>query len=232
MIEDVTARHLWYSMEAHTQAAPLLLSRDYPWQILSHLCDFIRAVGEALPADEYEHILPSAWVARTARLAENVHIDGPTILGHDTELRPGAYIRGGVLVGDGCVVGNSCELKNCILFDGVQVPHYNYVGDSILGYKSHMGAGAITSNVKSDKTPVVVKPAVGFAGAFEPIPTGRKKFGAMLGDLVEVGCNSVLNPGTVIGPRSNVYPLSSVRGAVPAHAIFKSGKGAEIVIKS
>ena len=216
MIEDVTARHLWYSMEAHTQAAPLLLSRDYPWQILSHLCDFIRAVGEALPADEYEHILPSAWVARTARLAENVHIDGPTILGHDTELRPGAYIRGGVLVGDGCVVGNSCELKNAILFDCVQVPHFNYVGDSILGYRSHTGAGAVTSNVKSDKTLVTVKTPDG------AIETGLKKFGAMLGDFVEVGCNSVLNPGTVVGRNTNIYPLSSVRGFVPENSIYKA----------
>ena len=216
MIEDVTARHLWYSMEAHTLAAPLLLSRDYPWQILSHLCDFIRAVGEALPADEYEHILPSVWVARTARLAENVHIDGPTILGHDTELRPGAYIRGGVLVGDGCVVGNSTELKNTILFDGVQVPHFNYVGDSIIGHRSHMGAGAVTSNLKSDKSPVTVM----YNG--QRIETGIKKFGAILADNVEIGCGSVLNPGTVIGSRTNVYPLSSVRGYVRADSIFKS----------
>ena len=215
MIEDVTARRLWYSMEAHTQAAPLLLSRDYPWQILSHLCDFIRAIGEALPADEYEHILPSVWVARTARLAENVHIDGPTILGHDTELRPGAYIRGGVLVGDGCVVGNSTELKNTILFDGVQVPHFNYVGDSILGYRAHLGAGAITSNVKSDRTDVTIR-SPHFA-----IDTGRCKLGALLGDFAEIGCHAVLNPGTVIGRESTVYPCQAVRGYLPPRSILR-----------
>ena len=219
MIEQLTAPFLWHSMEQHTLAAPLLLSRDYPWQVLSHLCDFIRSVGEALPTEEYENILPAVWVARTARLAENVHIDGPTILGYDTELRPGAYIRGGVLVGDGCVVGNSTELKNAILFDGVQVPHFNYVGDSILGYRAHLGAGAITSNVKSDKTLVWVKPADG--EGFAPIPTGRKKVGAMLGDFVEVGCGSVLYPGTVIGRDSNVYPTSCVRGVVPENCIYK-----------
>ena len=215
MIEPLTARQLWHSMEPHTLAAPLLLSRDYPWQILSHLCDFIRAVGEMLPTEEYEHILPAVWVARGTRLAENVHIDGPAILGHDAELRPGAYLRGGVLIGDGCVVGNSTELKNAILFDGVQVPHFNYVGDSILGYRAHLGAGAITSNVKSDRTDVTIR-SPHFA-----IDTRRRKLGALLGDYVEIGCNTVLNPGTVIGRESTVYPCQSVRGYVPARSIWR-----------
>ena len=207
----------------HTLARPWLEHTEYPWETLPDIPTVIREIG----ATHAEYV----WVAKSATVAPTAYIGAPAIIGEDTEVRHCAFIRGSALIGDGCVVGNSTELKNCILFDGVQVPHYNYVGDSILGYKSHMGAGAITSNVKSDKSPVTVKPAAGYEGDFDPIPTGRKKFGAMLGDFVEVGCNSVLNPGTVIGGHSNVYPLSSVRGAVPAHAIFKSGKGSEIVEK-
>ncbi|MBQ9151992.1 MAG: UDP-N-acetylglucosamine pyrophosphorylase [Clostridia bacterium] len=215
----------------HTLARPWLSRTEYPWEILSDISAIIREIGDRLDPNLYDHPADGIWIAKSATVAPTAYIGAPTVIGENTEVRHGAFIRGSALVGDGCVVGNSCELKNCILFDGVQVPHYNYVGDSILGHKSHMGAGAITSNVKSDKSPVTVKPAAGYEGAFEPIPTGRKKCGAMLGDFVEVGCNSVLNPGTVIGSHSNVYPLSSVRGVVPAHAIFKSGKGSEIVEK-
>lgn len=216
----------------HTRAAAWLCETEYPWEILSDISVMIRKIGETLDPELYDHPADGVWIAKSASVAPTAYIGAPAIIGEGTEVRHGAFIRGSALVGDGCVVGNSTELKNCILFDSVQVPHYNYVGDSVLGYKSHMGAGSITSNVKSDKSPVIVKPAVGYEGVFEAIPTGKKKFGAMLGDFVEVGCNSVLNPGTVIGPHSNVYPLSSVRGAVPSHAIFKSGKGCEIVEKN
>ena len=216
---------------SHTLARPWLEHSEYPWEILPDIPAIIREIGRTLDPARYHAPAEGVWIAKTAVVAPTASIAPPAIIGENTEVRHGAFIRGAALVGDGCVVGNSTELKNCILFDGVQVPHYNYVGDSILGYKSHMGAGAITSNVKSDKSPVTVKPAAGFEGAFAPIPTGRKKLGAMLGDFVEVGCNSVLNPGTVIGAYSNVYPLSSVRGAVPANSIFKSGKGSEIVGK-
>ena len=215
----------------HTLARPWLEHTEYPWEILPDIPTVIREIGKALDPARYHSPTDGVWIAKTATVAPTAHIAPPTIIGENTEVRHCAFIRGAALIGDGCVVGNSTELKNCILFDGVQVPHYNYVGDSVLGYKSHMGAGAITSNVKSDKSPVTVKPAAGYEGDFDPIPTGRKKFGAMLGDFVEVGCNSVLNPGTVIGGHTNVYPLSSVRGAVPANAIFKSGKGSEIVEK-
>ena len=215
----------------HTLARPWLEHTEYPWEILPDIPTVIREIGKALDLACYHSPTDGVWIAKTATVAPTAHIAPPTIIGENTEVRHCAFIRGAALIGDGCVVGNSTELKNCILFDGVQVPHYNYVGDSVLGYKSHMGAGAITSNVKSDKSPVTVKPAAGFEDDFDPIPTGRKKFGAMLGDFVEVGCNSVLNPGTVIGGHTNVYPLSSVRGAVPANAIFKSGKGSEIVEK-
>ena len=216
---------------AHTLARPWLEHTEYPWEILSDIPAIIREIGATLDPDRYDHPAEDIWIAKTAQVAPTAYIAAPAIIGENTEVRHCAFIRGSALIGEGCVVGNSTELKNCILFDGVQVPHYNYVGDSVLGYKSHMGAGAITSNVKSDKSPVTVKPAAGYEGDFDPIPTGRKKFGAMLGDFVEVGCNSVLNPGTVIGAHTNVYPLSSVRGAVPANAIFKSGKGSEIVKK-
>ena len=216
----------------HTLARPWLEHTEYPWEILPDIPTVIREIGKALDPARYHSPTDGVWIAKTATVAPTAHIAPPTIIGENTEVRHCAFIRGAALIGDGCVVGNSTELKNCILFDGVQVPHYNYVGDSVLGYKSHMGAGAITSNVKSDKSPVVIKPAPGFEGDFDPISTGRKKCGAMLGDFVEVGCNSVLNPGTVIGAHTNVYPLSSVRGAVPANAIFKSGKGSEIVGKN
>ena len=215
----------------HTLARPWLEHTEYPWEILPDISTIIREVGATLDPALYDHPADGVWIARSAMVAPTAYIGAPAIIGERSEVRHCAFIRGSALVGDDCVVGNSTELKNCILFDGVQVPHYNYVGDSVLGYRSHMGAGAITSNVKSDKSPVVIKPAVGYEGSFEPISTGRKKLGAMLGDFVEVGCNSVLNPGTVIGPHSNIYPLSSVRGAVPSNAIFKSGRGSEIVGK-
>lgn len=204
---------------SRTLAAPLLKQAEFPWQALAGLKDFIRTVGPTLPAEEYDCIGEEIWVAKSARIAPTACINGPAIIGPDTEVRHCAFIRGSALVGAGAVVGNSTELKNVILFDGVQVPHYNYVGDSILGYKSHMGAGAVTSNVKSDKTPVSVR--VGE----ECLATGRKKLGAILADRVEVGCGSVLNPGTVIGADSNVYPLSSVRGYIPANCIFKAERG-------
>ncbi|MBQ8610288.1 MAG: UDP-N-acetylglucosamine pyrophosphorylase [Oscillospiraceae bacterium] len=203
----------------HTLAAPLLAQTEYPWQALAGLKEFIRALGPALPAEEYDCIGEEIWAAKSACIAPTACINGPAIIGPDTEVRHCAFIRGSALVGAGAVVGNSTELKNVILFDGVQVPHYNYVGDSILGFKSHMGAGAITSNVKSDKTPVVIHTDG------ECIETGLKKLGAILADHVEVGCGSVLNPGTVIGAQSNVYPLSSVRGFIPAGHIFKAEKG-------
>ena len=209
----------------HSLAGSYLSGFDYPWQALSGIKNLILTLGPTL-GEDYTEIAPTVWGHRTATLAPTAYLGAPCIIGAGTEVRHCAYIRGSALVGDNCVVGNSVELKNVILFDNVQVPHYNYVGDSILGYKSHMGAGSLTSNVKSDKTLVVVK------NGEEKIETGLKKFGAMLGDFVEVGCNSVLNPGTVIGAHTNVYPLSSVRGAVPAHAIFKSGKGSEIVEKA
>lgn len=205
-----------YSLE-HTQAKPLLERFTYPWEALAEIGSFVQTLGETLSPAEYDQIAPQVWVAKSATVAPTATLKPPCIIGPETEVRPGAFIRGNVLVGAGAVVGNSTELKNVILFDRVQVPHYNYVGDSILGYKAHMGAGSITSNVKSDKTLVVVKGPDGLA-----IETGRKKFGAMLGDCVEVGCNSVLNPGTVIGRESNIYPLSSVRGVIPARHIFKA----------
>ena len=200
---------------SHTLAAPLLAAAEYPWQVLDELKEFIRTLGPTLPAEEYDCIGEDIWAAKSARIAPTACINGPAIIGPDTEVRHCAFIRGSALVGAGAVVGNSTELKNVILFDGVQVPHYNYVGDSILGYKSHMGAGAITSNVKSDKTPVTIR-----AGA-ERLETGRKKLGAILADRVEVGCNSVLNPGTVIGAESSIYPLTRVRGFIPAAHIIK-----------
>ena len=216
---------------SHTLARPWLEHTEYPWEILPDIPAMIREIGRTLDPARYDSPSEGVWIAKTATVAPTACMMPPAIIGENTEVRHCAFIRGGVLVGEGCVVGNSTELKNCILFDGVQVPHYNYVGDSVLGYMSHMGAGAVTSNVKSDKSPVTIKPAAGYEGDFAPIPTNRKKCGAMLGDYVEVGCNSVLNPGTVIGSHSTVYPLSSVRGAVPAGSIFKSGKGSEIVGK-
>lgn len=201
---------------SHTKASDLLASTEYPWQALPKIKEFVQELGRSLPPDEYYSPSEDVWIAVDARIAPSATICGPAIIGKGSEVRTGAFIRGAVLVGDGCVVGNSCELKNAILFDCVQVPHFNYIGDSILGYKSHTGAGAVTSNVKSDKTLVTVLTPDG------KIETGLKKFGAMLGDYVEVGCNSVLNPGTVIGRHTNIYPLSSVRGAIGPNSIFKS----------
>lgn len=200
----------------HTLAGDYLARFTYPWQALDGIKELIIALGSTL-GDEYEEMGSQIWVHQTAQIAHSALIGAPCIIGPNTEVRHCAFIRGSALVGAGCVVGNSVELKNVILFDGVQVPHYNYVGDSILGYKSHMGAGSITSNVKSDKTLVTVK------NEGEVMETGRKKFGAMLGDFVEVGCNSVLNPGTVVGRHTNIYPLSCVRGVVPADSIYKTG---------
>ena len=199
----------------HTLAKAYLAEFEYPWEALRGIQDMILALGRQLPED-YDEITPQVWVHRTAQIAPTAYLGSPCIIGANTEVRHGAFIRGSVLVGENCVVGNSVELKNVILFDNVQVPHYNYVGDSILGYKAHMGAGSVTSNVKSDKSPVVIHGET-------DVPTGLKKVGAMLGDFVEVGCNSVLNPGTVIGRNSQIYPLSSVRGTIPAGCIYKTG---------
>jgi UDP-N-acetylglucosamine diphosphorylase / glucose-1-phosphate thymidylyltransferase / UDP-N-acetylgalactosamine diphosphorylase / glucosamine-1-phosphate N-acetyltransferase / galactosamine-1-phosphate N-acetyltransferase len=204
-----------YDLE-HTQAKDYLSQFIYPWEALKGIKEFILQLGSTL-GDEYIESSPQVWVHRTAVVAPTAYLGSPCIIGPNTEVRHCAFIRGSALVGANCVVGNSVELKNVILFDNVQVPHYNYVGDSILGYKSHMGAGSITSNVKSDKKLVVIK------SDSEQIATGLKKVGAMLGDFVEVGCNSVLNPGTVIGRGTNIYPTSCVRGVVPAHSIWKTG---------
>ena len=197
----------------HTLAKAYLWGFTYPWEALKGIKDLILELGAEL-GDDYEEVSPAVWVHKTAKVFPSAYLGSPCIIGPNTEVRHCAFIRGSALIGEGCVVGNSVELKNVILFDGVQVPHYNYVGDSILGYKAHMGAGSITSNVKSDKSLVVIHT--------EPeIETGIKKVGAMLGDFVEVGCNSVLNPGTVIGRNSNVYPTSCVRGVIPENSIYK-----------
>ena len=201
----------------HTLAAEYLRSFEYPWQALRGIGAMIVELGKSLPADEYIQREENVWVHKTAKVFPSAYLGAPCIIGKNAEVRHCAFIRGNALVGEGCVVGNSTELKNVILFDDVQVPHYNYVGDSILGYKAHMGAGSITSNVKSDKSLVVIK------NGGEEIPTGIKKVGAMLGDNVEIGCNSVLNPGTIVGRNSNIYPLSCVRGVVPAESIYKTG---------
>lgn len=204
-----------YDLE-HTLAKDYLSNYEYPWLALKGIKDFIIELGQTL-GDDYQEVKEHVWIHKDAQVFDSAYIGAPCIIGPRTEVRHGAFIRGSALVGEDCVVGNSVELKNVIIFDSVQVPHYNYVGDSILGYKSHMGAGSITSNVKSDKTLVVVKDRIND----EAIETGLKKMGAMLGDYVEVGCNSVLNPGTVIGRHTNIYPLSRVRGVIPAHSIFK-----------
>ena len=206
-----------YTLE-ESIAGGYLAQFTYPWEALNGIGDFIRELGPTLDPEIYEQRGEDIWVAKNATVFESAYLHGPLIIDEEAEIRHCAFIRGNAIVGKGSVVGNSTELKNVIIFNSVQVPHYNYVGDSILGYKSHMGAGSITSNVKSDKTLVVVKDLY---DTKEEIATGRKKFGAMLGDYVEVGCNSVLNPGTVIGPHSNVYPLSRVRGVIPAGSIFK-----------
>ena len=211
-----------YTLE-ETLAAPLLSAVTYPWEALPKIGAFILELGASLSEEEYEKQGENVWIARTARVAPTASVTGPAIIGKNAEVRHCAFIRGNALVGKGAVVGNSTELKNVILFNKVQVPHYNYVGDSILGYKAHMGAGSITSNVKSDKLLVKVHTAAG------DIETGIKKFGAMIGDEVEVGCGSVLNPGTVIGKNTNIYPLSSVRGVVAADSIYK--KQGEVAAK-
>ena len=203
---------------SHTRAVQLLSGCTYPWEALDGIGDMVLAIGRTLDEAAYAHPSDTVWIARSAVVSPLATIIGPCIIGERTEVRPGAYLRGNILVGDDAVVGNSTELKNCILFDSVQVPHYNYVGDSILGYGAHMGAGAITSNVKGDKKPVVVHGE----SAYE---TGRKKVGAMIGDYGEIGCQSVLNPGTIIGRDSQVYPLSCVRGVVPARSIVKGERG-------
>lgn len=193
-----------------------LAAYEIPWDALDHIADIIYELAAILPHTQYEERTPGVWCARTATIAPTAYIGAPCIICENAEIRHGAYIRGAAIVGRGAVVGNSVELKNCILFDGAQVPHFNYVGDSILGYRAHMGAGAVTSNVKGDKTPVTIR-----IGA-EKIETGRKKFGALLGDYAEIGCNCVLNPGTVIGRHAQIYPLSSVRGYVPNDCIYKA----------
>lgn len=204
-----------YDLE-QTIAKELFDGLTYPWEALAKISDFIKKIGPTLDPEKYEQRGENIWVAKSAVVAPTAFLNGPLIIDEEAEIRHCAFVRGSAIVGKGSVVGNSTELKNVVIFNSVQVPHYNYVGDSILGYKSHMGAGSITSNVKSDKTLVVVK------DKNEEIKTGLKKFGAMLGDYVEVGCNSVLNPGTVIGSHTNVYPLSSVRGIVPANSIYKN----------
>lgn len=199
----------------HTLAADYLSGFEYPWDALQGISDFIIALGNSLDTEEYEKRDGNVWVHKTAKVASSAFLNGPVIVGREAEVRHCAFIRGSAMIGEGAVVGNSTEFKNVILFDKVQVPHYNYVGDSILGYKAHMGAGSITSNVKSDKLLVSIHAADG------EIESGRKKVGALIGDNVEVGCGSVLNPGTVIGRNSNIYPLSSVRGCVDANSIYK-----------
>lgn len=207
-----------------TIAAELFDGKEFPWEVLPEISKFIVKLGESLDADKFDKTGDNIWIAKSAKVAPTACINGPCIIDEEAEVRHCAFIRGNAIVGKGAVVGNSTELKNVVLFNKVQVPHYNYVGDSVLGYKSHMGAGSITSNVKSDKTLVVVKAKEG------QIETGLKKMGAMLGDNVEVGCNSVLNPGTVIGRNSNVYPTSCVRGCIPANHIFKNKD--ELVLKN
>lgn len=214
-----------YSLD-ETLASDLFSGKTYPWEILPLIKEYILKLGPTLDEAVFEKKGDDIWIAKDVKIAPTATLNGPLIIDCGTEVRPGAFVRGSVIVGKNCVVGNSTELKNVILFNNVQVPHYNYVGDSILGFHSHMGAGSITSNVKSDKTLVVVHDGE------SAIETGLKKFGAMLGDYVEVGCNSVLNPGTVIGPHSNIYPTSSVRGVIPSESIFKSGRDVEIVSKN
>lgn len=204
-----------YSL-SQTIASSIFEGATYPWEVLPKIKEFIVTLGNSLDSNIYEYKGENIWIAKSAKVAPTAYIAGPAIIGEDTEIRHCAFIRGNAIVGNHCVVGNSTELKNVILFNNVQVPHYNYVGDSILGYKSHMGAGSITSNVKSDKKLVLVK------NGTECFETGLKKFGAMIGDGVEVGCNSVLNPGTVIGKNSNIYPLSCVRGVIPENSIYKN----------
>lgn len=220
-MEECKVKNLYNLTE--TIAKELLENIEYPWEALPKISNFILELGDKLDKERYEKRGENIWIAKTAKVAPTAYINGPAIIGENAEIRHCAFIRGNAIVGDGAVVGNSTELKNVILFNKVQVPHYNYVGDSILGYKSHMGAGSITSNVKSDKKLVIVK------NGDKKIETGLKKFGAMIGDNVEVGCGSILNPGTVIGNNTNIYPLSSVRGVVKENSIYKNQN--EIVVK-
>lgn len=220
-MENCKINHL-YDL-SQTMASSIFEGATYPWEVLPKIKDFIITLGNSLDSSIYEKRGETIWIAKSAKVAPTAFINGPVIIGEEAEIRHCAFIRGNAIIGNNCVVGNSTELKNVILFNRVQVPHYNYVGDSILGYKSHMGAGSITSNVKSDKKLVIVK------DANESIETGLKKFGAMIGDEVEVGCGSILNPGTVIGKNSNIYPLSSVRGVVSSNSIYKNQN--EIVLK-
>ena len=200
-----------------TVAKPLLEGFEHPWEALPKIKEFIISLGKSLPKDRFDEVSENVWIAKSATVFPSAYIAAPCIIDEEAEVRHCAFIRGSAIIGKGCVVGNSTELKNCILFDSVQVPHFNYIGDSILGYKSHLGAGAITSNVKSDKTPVTV------ATDDVKIETGLKKFGAMVGDYTEVGCNSVLNPGTVLGRNCTVYPTSCVRGYIKDNHIYKTG---------
>jgi NDP-sugar pyrophosphorylase family protein len=220
-MEECKIKNL-YNLE-ETIAKDLLEKSTYPWEVLPNIGDYILELGETLDKEEYEKVGENVWIAKSAKVAPTAYIHGPAIICENAEVRHCAFIRGNAIVGEGAVVGNSTELKNVILFNKVQVPHYNYVGDSILGYKSHMGAGSITSNVKSDKKLIVIK------NGKEQIETGIKKIGAMLGDEVEIGCGSILNPGSIIGKNTNIYPLSSVRGVVPKNSIYK--KQNEIVEK-
>ena len=214
MIKELTCSALFE--RGHSAAEELIFSYEYPWEILPHIGDFILRIGKELPKDKYDSPAEGIWIAKSASVSPSATIGAPCIIGENTEIRQAAFIRGKALIGDGCVIGNSVEIKNSIIFDGCQVPHFNYVGDSILGYKAHMGAGSITSNVKSDKTPIKIS----FGN--EKIETGLRKIGAILGDFTEIGCNSVLNPGVVIGKSTNVYPLQSVRGYVPPNSIYKA----------
>ena len=220
-MKEITVKEM-YTLE-ETIAKDIFDGVTYPWEVLPKISEFILKLGETLPEEEYDKVGDDVWIAMSANVFSSAYIKGPAIIGKNAEIRQCAFIRGNAIVGEGTVVGNSTELKNVILFNKVQVPHYNYVGDSILGYRSHMGAGSITSNVKSDKTLVVVKTPEG------NIETGLKKFGAMLGDEVEVGCGTILNPGSVVGSHTNIYPLSSVRGFVPSGSIYK--KQGEVVEK-
>ncbi|EFV23057.1 hypothetical protein HMPREF1011_01180 [Anaerostipes caccae] len=217
-MKQLTNKELFKDMD-QTIAKELFEETTYPWEVLALIGDFILKTGPELPEEEFNRIGDDVWIAKSAVIARTAEINGPAIIGAGTEVRPGAFIRGNALIGENCVVGNSTEIKNDILFNNVQVPHYNYVGDSILGYKSHMGAGSITSNVKSDKTNVVIK-----CGE-QKIETGRKKIGAILGDHVEVGCGTVLNPGSVVGANTNIYPLSMVRGYIEENSIYKKSRG-------
>ena len=221
-MEELKIKNL-YNLD-ETIAKDIFAGKEYPWEVLPYIGEYIKELGSTLSTDEYDKVGEDIWIAKSAKVAKTAYINGPCIIGKNTAVRHCAFIRGNALVGEGCEVGNSTELKNVIIFNCVQVPHYNYVGDSVLGYKSHMGAGSITSNVKQDKTLVTVN----VNGT--KVDTGLKKFGAMLGDNVEVGCNSVLNPGTVVGRHSNIYPLSMVRGYIAADSIYK--KSGEIVAKN